>query len=110
MNTILEIYHSLFPKTGSADWFFAFLGLAFHAIIKLRTVPRKQFKWAIYLDEFLIVWFISLLTITICLGTLPQVLEHYSTLDSALIGYSSSSILRQLFKQKLSTLGLHEQP
>lgn len=108
MDTLSDIYHSLFPKTGSADWFFAFLGLAFHAVIKLRTVPLKQFKWAIYLEEFIVVWFISLLTITICLGTLPQVMDQYSTLDSALIGYSSSSILRQFFKQKLSKLGLDE--
>jgi hypothetical protein len=108
MNNIASIYQSLFPHTGAADWFFALLGLILHAVIKLKTVPFKQFEWKIFLEDFLIVWIISLITITICLGTLPQVLERYSLLDSALIGYSSSSILRQLFKQKLSKLGIND--
>lgn len=106
MNTLINIYNSIFPHTGIADWFFAIMGLLLHALMKLKTVPFKQFQWKIYLEDFVIVWFISLLTITICLGTLPQVLDNYSKLDSALIGYSSSSILRQLFKQKLSKLGI----
>lgn len=108
MNTIASIYQSLFPNTGLTDWFFAFLGLLLHAVMKLKTVPFKQFKWSIFLNDFLIVWTISFLTIAICLGTLPQVLENYSLLDSALIGYSSSSILRQLFKTKLSKLGIND--
>ncbi len=108
MDTIANIYQSVFPNTSLADWFFACLGLLLHAVIKLKTVPIKQFKWSIFLNDFLIVWFIALLTITICLGTLPQVLERYSLLDSALIGYSSSSILRQLFKTKLSKLGIND--
>lgn len=108
MNTLASIYQSLFPNTGIADWFFALLGLLLHAVIKLKTVPLKQFKWKIFLEDFVAVWVISLMTITICLGTLPQVLEQYSLLDSALIGYSSSSMLRQFFKQKLSKLGIHD--
>src|SRR5215510_12577620 len=108
MNSIASIYQSLFPNTSLTDWFFAFLGLLLHAVIKLKTVPLKQFKWRIFLGDFLIVWTISFITIMICLGSLPQVLEHYSLLDSALIGYSSSSILRQLFKTKLSKLGVHD--
>lgn len=108
MNTFLSIYNSLFPHTGISDWFFAFLGLLLHAVMKLKTVPLKQFQWKIYLDDFLIVWTISLLTIAICLGSLPQVINGYNLLDSALIGYSSSSILRQLFKQKLSKLGIND--
>jgi len=107
MNTLASIYQNVFPNTSLADWFFAMLGLLLHALIKLKTVPLKQFKWGIFLNDFLIVWTISFLTIMICLGTLPQVLEHYSLLDSALIGYSSSSILRQLFKTKLSKLGIN---
>lgn len=108
MNTLSHIYQQLFPHTGLTDWFFAFIGLLLHAVIKLKTVPLKQFKWKIFLNDFLIVWTISFLTIMICLGTLPQILEHYSLLDSALIGYSSSSILRQLFKTKLSKLGIDD--
>lgn len=108
MNTLASIYQSLFPHTGIADWFFALLGLLLHAVIKLRTVPLKQFKWKIFLEDFVAVWVTSITTIVICLGTLPQVLEQYSVLDSALIGYSSSSLLRQLLKQKLSKLGIND--
>lgn len=108
MNILASIYQTLFPHTSIADWFFATLGLLLHAVIKLRTVPIKQFKWKIFLNDFLAVWVVSLMTIVICLGTLPQVLEQYSLLDSALIGYSSSSLLRQLLKQKLSKLGIND--
>lgn len=108
MNTLASIYQSLFPHTGISDWFFALCGLLLHAVIKLKTVPFKQFKWKIFLEDFVAVWIVSLISIVICLGTLPQVLEHYSLLDSALIGYSASSILRQLLKQKLSKLGIND--
>jgi hypothetical protein len=100
MNTLSELYITVFPHTGVSDWFFAFLGLLLHAVMKLKTVPLKQFQWRIFLNNFLFVWAIAFITIAICLGTLPSHLEHYSLLDSALIGYSSSSILRQLLKEK----------
>ena len=108
MTTLSELYKTIFPHTGVSDWFFAFLGLLLHAAMKLKTVPLKQFQWRIFLNNFLIVWIIASITIAICLGTLPTYLENYSVLDSALIGYSSSSILRQLFKQKLSNLGIND--
>ena len=108
MNTLSELYKTIFPHTGVSDWFFAFLGLMLHAVMKLNTVPDKQFQWRIFLNNFVMVWIMALITITICLGTLPSYLENYSLLDSALIGYSSSSILRQLFKQKLSNLGIND--
>lgn len=108
MQTISSIYQTLFPHTGLSDWFFALLGLLLHAVMKLKTVPLKQFQWRIFLNDFLSVWVIASITIIICLGTLPLYLDHYSVLDSALIGYSSSSILRQLFKQKLSKLGVND--
>ena len=108
MNTLSELYKTIFPHTGVSDWFFAFLGLLLHAAMKLKTVPLKQFQWRIFLNNFLIVWIIASITIAICLGTLPTYLDNYSVLDSALIGYSSSSILRQLFKQKLTKLGIDD--
>ncbi len=108
MTNLLELYKSVFPNTSVADWFFALMGLLLHALMKLKTVPFKQFQWSIFLNDFVIVWFISLITICICLGTLPTFLESYSLLDSALIGYSSSSIIRQLFKEKLSKLGIND--
>ncbi len=108
MQHIISIYNSIFPHTSLSDWFFAFLGLLLHVVMKLKTVPIAQFKWHILLSNFLWVWIIALITIVICLGTLPTYLDSYSVLDSALIGYSSSSIIRQLFKQKLSKLGIDE--
>jgi hypothetical protein len=108
MNTLLELYKTIFSHTSVSDWFFAFLGLLLHAVMKFKTIPVKQFRWRIFFHHFFWVWVIALITITICLGTLPTYLTHYSLLDSALIGYCSSSILRQLFKQKLSNLGIHD--
>ena len=105
MEKIIEIYHSLFPYTGPADWFYALVGLMIHVAVKLKNVPLKKFRWRILLQEYVIVWYISVLTIMICLGSLPQVMSNYSTLDSALIGYSSSSFFKQLFKTKLSKIG-----
>ena len=104
----MTIYNQIFPNTGIADWFYALLGLILHAVVKLKTGPLKQFKWSIFLEDFVAVWIISVITITICLGTLPSVFTDYNLLDSALIGYSSSSIFRTLLKQKLSKLGIPE--
>lgn len=105
---IIDYYNQLFPNTGLADWFYSILGLLVHALLKLKTVPLKQFRWRIFLEHFSPVWFVALISIAILLGTLPQVLEQYNLLDSALIGYSASSLLRQLFKTKLSKLGINE--
>ena len=104
METIIENYKHLFPHTSMADWFYALLGLCIHAILKLKTVPLKKFKWQIFLHDFLSVWAISIMTIAICLGTLPQVLDSYSVFDSAMIGYTSSSVFKQLVKTRLSKL------
>jgi hypothetical protein len=104
METIYEIYNNLFPHTGMADWFYALLGMLLHALVKLKNIPLGLFKWKIFFEEFAIVWFISFLTIFICLGTLPIVLEKYNTLDSALIGYSSSSLLKSIFKTRRSII------
>lgn len=104
MEKFIDIYHSLFPHTGLADWFYAFVGLMVHVAVKLKNVPLKKFRWRVLLQEYVIVWYISLLTIMICLGSLPQVMSNYSILDSALIGYSSSSFFKQLFKTNLSKL------
>lgn len=107
-NQILDYYTQVFPNTSWADWFYALLGLFVHTLLKLKTVPLKQFRWRIFIEHFIPVWFVALIHIVILVGTLPQVLEHYNQLDSALIGYSASSIFRQLFKTKLSKLGLNE--
>lgn len=106
METFVNIYHSLFPHVELRDWFFAFLGLLLHVGMKLKNIPFRHFKWKIFLDEFAPVWFFTVVTIIICLGSLPQVMTDYSTLDSALIGYSSASMFKQLFKTRLSTLGI----
>ena len=108
MEIIIESLKSMFPHTTKADWFFAFLGLLAHAVIKLRAVPLKQFKWGIFFEEFISVWILAIISIVICLGVLPLYFNNYSLLDSVLIGYSSSSILRTLLKQKLSKLGINE--
>jgi len=104
MENIVKIYESLFPHTSMADWFFALLGLCIHALLKLKAVPKGKFKMKIFLDDFLSVWAISIITIVVCLGTLPQVLDSYSVFDSAMIGYASSSIFKQLTKTRLSKL------
>jgi len=106
METIIENYKNLFPHTGMADWFYAFLGMCIHALLKLKTIPFKQFKWKLFLDDFLSVWAISIVTIALCLGLLPQILDSYSVFDSAMIGYASSSVFKQLVKTRLSKLGL----
>jgi hypothetical protein len=106
METLLNTYQHLFPHTDYRDWFYAFLGLLLHATLKLKNIPFKHFKWKVFLDDFAPAWFFTILTIVICLGTLPQVFMHYSALDSAFIGYSSASIFKQLFKTRMSSLGL----
>lgn len=106
METIVNGFQQLFPHTDMRDWFFALLGLILHAGMKLKNVRWRDFKWKILLEEFMPVWFFSVVTIVICLGTLPQVLSDYSTLDSALIGYSSSSLFKQLFKSRMSNLSI----
>jgi len=106
METIVNSFQHLFPHTDLRDWFFAFLGLILHVGMKLKNVPFKHFKWKIFLNDFCPVWFFSVVTIIICLGTLPQVMTDFSSLDAALIGYSSSSMFKQLFKTRISTLGI----
>jgi len=106
METIASTFQHLFPQTDCRDWFFALLGLILHVGMKLKNVPFRHFKWKIFLEEFVPVWFFTIVTIVICLGTLPQIMADFSTLDSALIGYSSSSIFKQLFKSRMSTLGI----
>lgn len=100
MEKIIEIYHNLFPHTTIADWFYALLGMLVHALMKFKNIPLKEFSFKIFFEDFSIVWFVSLLSIFICLGTLPQILDEFSTLDSALIGYSSSSFLKAVFKSR----------
>lgn len=106
MEKIIEIYNEVFPHTTIADWFYALLGLLLHVIVKLKNVSFKHFKWRMFLGEFLPVWHFSIITIFILVGTLPQVMENYNVLDSALIGYSSSSIFKQLFKSKTGNLNV----
>jgi len=106
METLIEIYHQVFPKTTLSDWSYAFLGLLAHVLIKLKNIPWRKFKWKIFLGEFLPVWHFSLLTIFILIGALPQVMSNYSVLDSALIGYASSSIFKQLLKSKTGNLNI----
>lgn len=107
METFVNIYHSLFPHVELRDWFFAFLGVLLHLIVKLKNIPFKHFKWSLFLEEFVPVWFFSLTTVFICMGTLPQVLGNFTALDAALIGYSSSSLFKQLLKQRLSKIGIN---
>ena len=108
METFVNIYHSLFPHVEFRDWFFAFLGVLLHLIVKLKNIPFKHFKWPLFLEEFVPVWFFSFTTVIICMGTLPQVLTEFSSLDAALIGFSSSSLFKQLLKNRLSRIGIKE--
>jgi hypothetical protein len=104
METLLTNYHLLFPKVGLQDWTFALLALLLHAVLKLTTVSFKKFKWRIFLEHFVIVWFIAIISIVLCLGILPSYLEHYTSFDSAIIGYTSGSLIRQLLKEKSQQL------
>ena len=100
MEKIIEIYHTLFPHIGMADWFYALLGMLLHGLVKIKNIPFKKFKLKIFLEDFMVVWGIAVLSVFICLGTLPMIFPGFSSLDSALIGYSSSSFLRALFKTR----------
>lgn len=106
MEKIIQFYHEAFPQTGLSDWFYALLGLMLHVIVKLKNVSFKHFKWKVFLGEFLPVWFFCLISIVILVGTLPIVLSNYSGLDSALIGYASSSIFKQMFKSKIGNMNI----
>lgn len=106
MEKIIEIYNEIFPHTTMADWFYALLGLILHIGVKLSKVSFRHFKWRIFLGEFIPVWHFAVITIFILVGTLPQVMTNYNILDSALIGYSSSSIFKQLFKSKTGNLNV----
>ena len=106
MEPILNTLSHLFPGVEARDWFFAFLGVLLHLIVKLKNIPFKHFKWPLFLEEFVPVWFFSLVTVVICMGTLPQLFANFSSLDAALIGYSSSSLFKQLLKQRLSKIGM----
>ena len=104
MNKVIEMYREVFPHTGLGDWFYAFCGLLLHVIVKIQSVSFHHFKWRRFLEDFLPVWFYSLIAIVILVGVLPQVMPDYNLLDSALIGYSSSSIFKQLLKSKTPNL------
>ncbi|MDP1800835.1 MAG: hypothetical protein Q8L81_05755 [Bacteroidota bacterium] len=106
MEKLIEIYREVFPHTTMADWFYALLGLLLHATVKLKNVSLKHFKWRTFVGEFLPVWYFSLIAIFILVGGLPEVMSNYNVLDSALIGYSSSSIIKQLFKSKTENLNI----
>lgn len=108
METIIGIYHNLFPHVELRDWFFAFLGILLHLIVKLKNIPFKHFKWPLFLEEFVPVWFFSIVTVFICMGSLPQVMSGFTSFDAALIGFSSSSLFKQLLKNRLSTIGIKE--
>lgn len=106
MEKLIEIYYEIFPKTGLSDWFYALLGLMLHIVVKLKNVKFKNFRWKIFLGEFMPVWFFCMFSIVILVGTLPLVMTNYNGLDSALIGYASSSIFKQLFKTRIGNLNI----
>lgn len=106
MKTIIDIYQEIFPHTTMADWFYALLGLLLHAVVKLKNVRFKDFKGKTFFGEFLPVWYFAFIAIFILVGGLPEVMTNYNVLDSALIGYSSSSIIKQLFKSKTEKLNI----
>ena len=106
METLIKIYHDLFPGVELRDWFYALLGIMLHLVIKMKNIAYRRFRFKILLDEFIPVWFFSITTVIICMGVLPQVLTDFSAMDASLIGYSSSSVFKQLLKNRLSRLGL----
>lgn len=106
MEKLIEIYNEVFPHTRMADWFYAFLGLMIHVAVKLKNVHWQEFKLKRFLGEFLPVWFFAIITIVICLGALPQLMSNYNVLDSALIGYGSSSMFKQMFKSRKGNLNV----
>ena len=107
METLLHMYRDLFPYTTKEEWFYALLGMLLYIGVKLKNVPFKNFRWKLFWAEFIPVWYFSSLTIIICLGTLPNLLQDFGSLDAALIGYSSSSLFKQLLKSRItSKLGI----
>ena len=106
MEKLTEMYREVFPNTGLGDWIYAICGLLLHVIVKLKNVSFKHFKWKRFLGEFLPVWFYSLISIAILVGGLPQIMTNYNFVESALIGYSSSSMFKQLLKSKTSNLNI----
>ena len=106
MEKIIEIYHSLFPHITIADWFYCILCLAFHNWMKVKHISLKDFKMEVFINDFAPVWIYSMVSIIICLGTLPYYIGSYSHLDSALIGYSSGSLFKQMFKDRAIQIGL----
>lgn len=106
MEKLIEIYYEVFPKTTAADWFYALLGLLLHIVVKLKNISFRRFKWKIFLGEFIPVWHFAVISVAILVGTLPLVMDNFNTLDAALIGYSSSSIFKQLFKSKTGNLNI----
>jgi hypothetical protein len=103
MNSLIHLYNSFFPNTQLADWFFALLGLLVHVLVKLRHLKVSTINWKVFFKDYTTVWLISAITVIICLGTLPLVYPSYNTLDSALIGYSSSSLFKQLLKTRFNS-------
>lgn len=111
MEKAIQIYHSLFPHIGIADWFYCVLGLALHCWLKVKHISLKNFKPDIFFNDFAPVWIYSAVCIIICMGTLPYYIGSYTHLDSALIGYTSGSFFKQVLSQRAQALGLNiEQP
>ena len=106
MEKLTEMYREVFPHTGLGDWFYALCGLLMHVIVKLKRVSVKHFKWKRFFGEFLPVWFYSCIAIVILVGGLPQIMTSYNVVESGLIGYSASSVFKQLLKTKTSNLNV----
>ncbi len=106
MEKIIEIYHSLFPHTTGADWFYCLMGLVLHAYLKVKHLYWTTFKWKKFVTDFLPVWIYAVVCIVLCMGTLPQYLSNYGLLDSALIGYSSGSFFRNVLKQRAEQINV----
>ncbi len=104
MEKIMEVYHQLFPHITYADWVFCLLGLALHCLMKIKHINWYDFNILRFVRDFLPVWIYSVVTIILCLGTLPVYLAGYSVFDSALIGYTAGSLFRNLLKQRSDQL------
>lgn len=100
MIQLLNIYHELFPKTGIADWFYAFAGVILHVLLKIKNIPWERFDLRIWLHHNILSVVYSLITIFICLSILPTVYAGYNGFDSVLIGYCSNSLFKQLLKNR----------
>ena len=103
----MKMYDGLFPHTTKEEWFYALLGMLLYIGVKLKNFSFHPFKWRLFWEEFIPVWYFSSITVFICLGALPAMLTDFTNLDAALIGYSSSSLFKQLLKQRItSKLGI----